>query len=129
MEYGVKWTVASYPKEDMMNTYEITSLRFIMKKGNYNLFECSNGRMVNIFADQINVLQLVKGNPYDLFAIGFLLPRSKYHAYSIDTDRGLLEVPTVARILPIMKGYEDDWRDILIVKDPNGGFQYLPFGK
>jgi len=126
MEYGIKWTVASYPKEDMMTAYEITSLRFIMKRGNYNLYECSNGKLINIFADQINLLQLVRANPYDLFAVGFLIPASKYHSYSIETDRGLLEVPTVAKVLPIMKGYEDDWRDIIV---PNGKYEPLPFGK
>jgi hypothetical protein len=100
-----------------------------MKKGNYNIHECSNGSLINIFADQINILRLAKANPYDLFAVGFLKKDSKYHSYGIDTDRGLLEVPTVARLLPIMKGYEDDWRDIIVFKEPNGGFQYLPFGK
>lgn len=128
MEYGIKWTVASYPKGDFLPSYEITGLRFIMKKGNFNIFECSNGRMVTIFADQINILQLVKENPYDLFAIGFLNLESKYRSYNVDTDRGLLVVDTVARVMPIMKGYEDDWRDILI-NSANGGYQHLPLGR
>jgi len=127
MEYGIKWTVASYPKEDILPSFEITGLRRIMKRGNYNIFECSNGRLVNIFADQINILQLVKENPHDLFAIGFLDVKSKYHSYSIDTDRGILPVDTVAKVMRIMKGYEDDWRDIIV---PQGnGYQHLPLGK
>lgn len=124
MEYGTKWVFASYPKETMAGQYVVTSLKYIMKKGNYNVFECDNGRQVNVFSDQINILQVLRENPNDLYAVGYLLPNSNYYSYSIETDLGMVNLLTVCRIMPIMAGCECTPRRIVI---PNGQ-SWLPIG-
>lgn len=117
--YGIEWTNANYPKETFDPNYVITSMRFIEKIGTYNLFETDSGTLVNVFGNHPNVLAVLKDNPDDLFAVGFLSEKSKYQSYTLNlSSKGLIRVSTVARVMPIMKGTREHPRAMILFGDP-----------
>lgn len=112
--YGEEWTNANYKRDDMSKCVVITSLKFIGHKGSYNIFETDNGVLINVFSNQPSILRILRENPYDLYAVGLLNHGARYSYYKMELNGKEIGVSTVARIMPIMKGSEQEPRMVLL---------------
>lgn len=93
------WANSSYGDELRVNKTYFAIFRHQFTKGNYNVFSVegtSGNKLVNIFSDQIDLLNLVKDAPDgSVFAFHMVSLRSKLSTYQVSWDNIEYTVHTV----------------------------------
>lgn len=117
----LKFIKADYKESQVSIKSHITTLTEKEKIGVYNLFKADNGgQTLVVFDDQPNVLRYIKANEGSVFLIRLLIPSNNKYCYPVDTEDGMVDALTVARITVLVPSTgEDGMKNVNITESQN----------
>lgn len=112
-----EWVKAGYRVSSMQPRAIVTTLKHVFKIGSYNLYECHNGTLINVFDNQKELLKFVEDNIGSVFNLGFIKEDYTIYGYHVEIGDHTEFALTLARASVAVQGSTELPRKLHITPD------------